>query len=112
MKGLHMSLRVGILVLAAAILALPAFSAPEWITRVGTIAEVLSQPDGSAVYLDAVEVDRIAAHSTPSYFVIREMWKVDSRIVVYTTPPAVLRQGQQIDVGALLALFRTESAPF
>ena len=92
-----------LIVLAAAVFApLPVYAAPNWLARPGTIADALSQPDGSNVLLDAVEVDKIRAHQTPSYFVIREMWRQDSRIVVYTAPPDVLRRGQPIDVEGVM----------
>ena len=77
---------------------MPVFAAPEWLTRPGTIADAISQPDGTTVYLDDVTVAKIKGNQNPAYFVVQEKWEVSSRIIVSAVPPDVLRLGQDVDI--------------
>lgn len=101
MLNYKLLLAVATILLTAAI-GLPVCAAPDWTMRPGTIFHAVSQPDGTGVCLDAVEVERIEANRDPSYFVVKEMWKASSKIIVYTAPPSVLRRGQEIDVEGVI----------
>jgi len=94
---------VGIAALAAAFLSLPTGAVPDWAVRPGTIWHALSQPNGARVYLDAVVVGKIEARQNPPYFVIREFFDKNARIIVYAPPPRELRLGQTVDVEGTLA---------
>ncbi|MDO8586901.1 MAG: hypothetical protein Q7T82_07655 [Armatimonadota bacterium] len=93
--------------LAAFIFSLSAAASPSWMQRPGTIAHACAQPDGIHVYLDAVIVDKIKARQEPAYFVVREPWASDSRIVVSVKPPSVLRMGFVVDIDGVMGTLAT-----
>ena len=98
---------VGIAALAAALFSLPTGAVPDWAARPGTIWHALSQPNGARVYLDAVVVGKIEARQNPPYFVIREFFDKNARIIVYAPPPRELRLGQTVDVEGTLSTLPT-----
>ena len=63
---------VTVAVVGIFVLSLSASAAPDWVDRPGTIANAISQPDGTLVYLDAVIVSKIKGRQNPGYFVIHE----------------------------------------
>jgi len=79
--------------------------------RPGTIGHALAQADETQVYLDAVWVEKIKAHQNPVYFVVRECFDRNARMIVYTPPSPELRLGQTVDVqGTLTTLWNRERA--
>lgn len=89
-----------LLVLCAA--GVPALADEDVLTRPGTVAHAIAQPDGTAVYLDDVQVAKIRSHQNPAYFVVREQWQFNSMIVVCIAPSDVLRIGQDVDIEGTL----------
>ncbi len=71
--------------------------------RPGTISHARTLADGSSISLDAECVDKIVTGSAPAYFVIRECFDSNSRILVMTQPPPELRMGQTVDVEGVIS---------
>lgn len=88
--------------LAICALQMPVCAAPNWLTRPGTIAHAITQPDGAAVYLDDVDVVKLKGHQNPAYFVVGEPWEKDSLIIVSAAPPEALRMNQSVDIQGTL----------
>jgi hypothetical protein len=78
--------------------AMPVFATPEWLSRPGTIAYAVSEPDGTTVYIDDVTIVKIKGNQNPAYFVVQEQWESNSRIIVSAVPPDTLRLGQDVDI--------------
>ncbi len=74
----------------------------DWTTRPGTVGHALGLPDGTRVYLDAVDVDKIRAGKAPAYFTIKEPFSQADRLVVLTPPSLSLRLGQSLDIEGTL----------
>ena len=84
-----------LLALAGSVLA---FDTPDWMIRIGTVPHAITLADGSHVCLDAVEIEKIRAKESPAYFVIKDWFDPDSKLLVMTQPSSELRLGQTIDV--------------
>ncbi|MDO8683780.1 MAG: hypothetical protein Q7N50_09905 [Armatimonadota bacterium] len=90
------------LAITMSVISAPVSAIPGYLSRTGTIKHALLQPDGTAVQLDAVIVDKIKAQQEPPYFVIHEVWDFNSRIVVKADAPSALRMGQTVDIEGVL----------
>lgn len=77
-------------------------SVPDWMTRQGTIGNALQQPDGTHVYLDAVQVEKNKPNDNPAYFVIGECFDREARIIVTSPLPNGFRLNQTIDIEGTL----------
>ena len=87
---------------ACMLMASDSFASGAWSERPGTINNAMTLADGATINLDAVCVEKIRGDQNPAYFVARECFDPDSRIVVLITPPASLRYGQTVDITGTL----------
>lgn len=74
----------------------------DWMTRPGTIAHAMSQPDGTSVSLDSVKIDKIKPYDFPGYFVVGESFARNDHIVIAATPSELLRLGQLVDISGTM----------
>ena len=88
--------------LTCMLIASDSFASGAWSERPGTINNAMTLADGATINLDAVCVEKIRGDQNPAYFVARECFDPDSRIVVLITPPASLRYGQTVDITGTL----------
>lgn len=93
---------LALIVISAICPATAASDTPDWMVRPGTIGHAMALSDGSSVYLDAVEVDKIKAKIAEPYFTIHECFSMRDRLVVLSTPDGRLRMNQTVDVSGTL----------
>lgn len=63
-----------------------------------SVGNALHARDGSRVTCESVVVDRVVARQTPSFYVVHDDSRTDSRMVVLDRPPVGLVLGQSVDV--------------
>ncbi len=70
----------------------------------------LAEPDGSAVSLKAVSVQRTAGD--PPHIVVSDPWAGDIRLIVLLPAPADVLRSQTVDVSGVLTTLPNGSAPW
>ncbi len=88
---------VAMALLTLLILGDAAIGDSDWTERIGTVANAVTLPDGSHVYLDCEQIFKIRGKEYPAYIVINEFFSQD-RIGVITPASPLLKFREPVDI--------------